>query len=60
MGLNSRMDRFIVYAASAVYIVGLRDTMAEFKISNQQSLLGLSLYVLACESFNEQCYLFRN
>lgn len=60
MGLNSRMDRFIVYAASAVYIIGLRDTMVEFKISNQQSLLGLSLYVLACESFNEQCYLFRN
>ncbi|GAB7331069.1 hypothetical protein MBLNU13_g02557t1 [Cladosporium sp. NU13] len=38
---------FIVYAASAIYIVGLKGTMVEFKISEQQSLLGLSLYVLA-------------
>lgn len=43
------MNRFIVYAASAIYIVGLKGTMIEFQVSEQQSLLGLSLYVLACE-----------
>jgi len=42
--------RFVVYAASAIYIIGLPDLRREFQKSEQEALLGLSLYVLACKS----------
>lgn len=42
--------RFVVYAASAIYIIGIPDVMIEHGIDEQKALLGLSLYVLACKS----------
>jgi DHA1 family multidrug resistance protein-like MFS transporter len=42
--------RFIVYAASAIYIIGIPGIMLEHGIGEQEALLGLSLYVLACKS----------
>jgi len=41
---------FVVYAASAIYIIGVPDIRREFGVSEQEALLGLSLYVLACRS----------
>lgn len=49
---------FIVYAASAIYIIGIPDVIREFKIEEQSALLGLSLYVLACEFAFAQLILF--
>jgi hypothetical protein len=40
---------FVVYSASAIYIIGLPEVMREFQIGEQESLLGLSLYVFACK-----------
>jgi hypothetical protein len=42
-------SRFIVYAASAIYIIGIPGVMVEYNVSEQEALLGLSLYVLACK-----------
>jgi len=47
------MDRFVVYAASAIYIIGLPEIMQEFDIGEQEALLGLSLYVFACKTSSE-------
>jgi len=44
------MSRFIVYAASAIYIIGIPGVRLDHEISEQKALLGISLYVLACES----------
>lgn len=40
--------RFVVYASSAIYITGLPGITLEFKVTEQEALLGLSLFVLAC------------
>ena len=40
---------FVVYAASAIYIIGIPEMIMEFELSEQEALLGLSLYVLACQ-----------
>lgn len=40
---------FVVYATSAIYIIGIPEMILEFKLDEQQVLLGLSLYVLACQ-----------
>lgn len=40
---------FVVYAASAIYIIGIPEMILEFKVDEQEVLLGLSLYVLACQ-----------
>lgn len=45
-----RMGSFIVYAASAIYIVGIPGVRLDHEISEQKALLGISLYVLACKS----------
>jgi hypothetical protein len=41
---------FVVYAASAIYIVGIPKIMIEFQVGHQEALLGLSLYIFGCES----------
>ncbi|KAF7192732.1 Multidrug resistance protein 1 [Pseudocercospora fuligena] len=38
---------FVVYTASAIYVIGVHDVMADFSIGEQEALLGLSVYVLA-------------
>ncbi|GIZ44428.1 hypothetical protein CKM354_000762600 [Cercospora kikuchii] len=38
---------FVVYASSAIYIIGIPDIMLEFNVTEQGALLGLSLFVLA-------------
>lgn len=43
-------NSFVVYTASAIYIIGLPDVMREFQVGEQEALLGLSLYVFACKS----------
>jgi hypothetical protein len=40
---------FVVYSASAIYIIGIPEMMQDFHISEQEALLGLSLYVFACK-----------
>jgi hypothetical protein len=52
------LRRFVVYAASAIYIVGIPEIKLEYGINEQEALLGLSLYVLACEWL--QCKKSRN
>jgi len=46
-----------VYSASAIYIIGMPDIMTEFQLTEQEALLGLSLYVFACkqESRSPRC-----
>jgi hypothetical protein len=48
--LQLTQSRFVVYAASAIYIIGIPGVMIEHGIDEQEALLGLSLYVLACKS----------
>lgn len=46
---TDRTNSFVVYSASAIYIIGIPEMMHDFRISEQEALLGLSLYVLACK-----------
>jgi hypothetical protein len=47
--LSDTVPSFVVYAASAIYVIGMPEIMHEFQLREQEALLGLSVYVLACK-----------
>lgn len=43
---------FTVYAGSSVYVAGVPEIMLQYRVSQQEAMLGLSLYVFSCKSLH--------